>query len=500
MSAQTPQTSSFIAGRHLPSLRTYRNIDPATGKVLGAVSRAGADEVDRAVAAATAAQRSWRSSSPEPRSRLLVAASGLIRANRDRLARIESQDTGKPLTQAYADVDVCARYFEFYGHTVESYYGQTIPMGDDFHTYTRREPYGVTGHIVAWNYPLQLVGRAAATSLATGNCAVAKPADETPRSTVVLAELLAEAGFPDGAFNVVTGLGAEAGAALADHPGVAHLGFVGSTDTGSLIAQAAAKRVVPSVLELGGKSANIVFSDADVDAAVPSLVRSIVQNAGQTCSAGARLLVHRDVHAQVVEKMAETMRGLSIGRGTDDPDLGPLVSAKQFERVSGFLERLEHGEVVTGGSAVQPTGAGSAGAGSDGSERSDPELADAELAGGSFFAPTIVDNVDSDSEIAQQEVFGPVVVVSEFCEDDHAVALANGTDYGLVCAVWTRDLARAHRMAAEIEAGQVFVNTYGAGGGVELPFGGFKKSGYGREKSIAAFDEYTQIKTVVMKL
>jgi aldehyde dehydrogenase (NAD+) len=259
----------------------------------------------------------------------------VITANRDDLARIESEDTGKPLTQAYADVDVCARYFEFYGHTIESYYGHAIPMAEDMHVYTRREPFGVTGHIVAWNYPLQLIGRAAATSLATGNCAVAKPADETPRSTVRLAELIHSVGFPAGAFNVVTGLGAEAGAALSAHPGVAHLGFVGSTQTGSAIAHAAADRVVPTVLELGGKSANIVFPDADIDAAIPSLVRSIIQNAGQTCSAGSRLIVHRDIHAEVVDKMAAAMAKVTIGYGLDDPMLGPLISAKQHERVAG---------------------------------------------------------------------------------------------------------------------------------------------------------------------
>ncbi|KAB1943880.1 aldehyde dehydrogenase family protein [Brevibacterium linens] len=480
MSAQITQTTSFIGGRHVPSLLTYANIDPATGGQLGDIARAGADEVDRAVRVAAKAQQEWKRSSPEQRSRLLIATAAVITANRDDLARIESEDTGKPLTQAYADVDVCARYFEFYGHTIESYYGHAIPLAEDMHVYTRREPFGVTGHIVAWNYPLQLIGRAAATSLATGNCAVAKPADETPRSTVRLAELIHSVGFPAGAFNVVTGLGAEAGAALSAHPGVAHLGFVGSTQTGSAIAHAAAERVVPTVLELGGKSANIVFPDADVDAAVPSLVRSIIQNAGQTCSAGSRLIVHRDIHAEVVEKMAAAMAAVTIGYGLDDPMLGPLISAKQHDRVGGFLSEVDSGQIVTGG--TRPDG-----------------LAD-DLAAGAFITPTIVDSVDPQSRIAQEEVFGPVVVTLPFADDDEAVALANGTDYGLVTALWTQNISRAHRLAAEVDAGQIFVNTYGAGGGVELPFGGFKKSGYGREKSIEALDEYTQTKTVAIKL
>ena len=480
MSAQITQTTSFIGGRHVPSLLTYANIDPATGGQLGDIARAGADEVDRAVQAAAKAQREWKRSSPEQRSRLLIATAAVITANRDDLARIESEDTGKPLTQAYADVDVCARYFEFYGHTIESYYGHAIPLAEDMHVYTRREPFGVTGHIVAWNYPLQLIGRAAATSLATGNCAVAKPADETPRSTVRLAELIHSVGFPAGAFNVVTGLGAEAGAALSAHPGVAHLGFVGSTQTGSAIAHAAADRVVPTVLELGGKSANIVFPDADIDAAIPSLVRSIIQNAGQTCSAGSRLIVHRDIHSEVVEKMAAAMSQVTIGYGSDDPMLGPLISAKQHERVTGFLSEVDSGQIVTGGN--RPDG-----------------LAD-DLTAGAFITPTIVDSVDPQSRIAQEEVFGPVVVTLPFADDDEAVALANGTDYGLVSALWTQNISRAHRLAAEVDAGQIFVNTYGAGGGVELPFGGFKKSGYGREKSIEALDEYTQTKTVAIKL
>ncbi|WGW12437.1 aldehyde dehydrogenase family protein [Saxibacter everestensis] len=471
-----PVTQSFIGGRSIPSTETFPNIDPATGKSIGDVARSGADEVDLAVAAARTIQPEWAKTSPEQRSILLTKMADAVTAHRDELARLECEDTGKPLTQAYADVDVCARYFRYYGHCIETYYGITIPMRDDMHVYTRREPFGVTGHIVAWNYPLQLISRAAATSLAAGNAAVVKPADETPRTAVRLAELIVEVGFPAGVFNVVTGLGAEAGAALTAHPGVDHLGFVGSTEVGSLIAHAAADRVVPTVLELGGKSANVVFADADVDAAVPFLVKSILQNAGQTCSAGSRLIVHRDVHDEVISKMAAAFRKTTIGVGVDDPDLGPLISKKQQGRVRDLVAGISRGTVVTGGTI--PEGLGD----------------------GSFFAPTLIDGVDPSDEIAQQEVFGPVVVATQFSDDDEAVAIANGTDYALLAAAWTQNLSRGHRMAQQLQAGQVYVNTYGAGGGVELPFGGFRKSGYGREKGFEALDAYTQTKTVVMKL
>jgi aldehyde dehydrogenase (NAD+) len=279
-------------------------------------------------------------------------------------------------------------------------------------------------------------------------------------------------------------------------PGIAHLGFVGSTQTGSAIAHAAADRVVPTVLELGGKSANIVFPDADIDAAIPSLLRSIIQNAGQTCSAGSRLLIHRDVHTEAVEKLAAAMSEVTIGYGLDDPMLGPLISAKQHERVFGFLAEVGAGAAVNGAAGVGKA----AGTGEIITGGTRPDGLAADLAEGAFITPTLVDSVDPTSRIAQEEVFGPVVVTMPFSDEDEAVALANGTDYGLVTAVWTQNISRAHRVAAEVDAGQIFVNTYGAGGGVELPFGGFKKSGYGREKSIEALDEYTQTKTVAIKL
>ena len=470
-------TQSFINGESVASADTYDNIDPATGQSLGPVARSGAVEVDRAVTAAGAAQPEWNRTLPEVRARLLTRLADLVERDAEELARVESEDTGKPISQARTDATVTARYFRFYGHAIDSYYAQTIPLAPDQHVYTRKEPFGVVGSVVAWNYPMQLLARAVAPAVATGNATVVKPADETPRTAVMIARLALEAGIPAGVFNVVTGIGAEAGAALTAHPGVAHLGFVGSTQVGSAIAHAAADRVVPTVLELGGKSAQIVFPDADLDTAAAFLTRAILQNAGQTCSAGSRLLVHASVHDEVVAKVADRFGKVSIGPGHTDPDLGPLISSKQQRRVQGMVSAAQ-GEVVVGGGVPD----------------------DERLAAGAYFSPTLIDGVDPSSEIAREEVFGPVLVAMSFETEEEAVALANGTDYALLGSIWTRDLSRAHRMAAAVQAGQVYVNTYGAGGGVELPFGGFKKSGYGREKGLEALDAYTQTKTVVVKL
>ncbi|MQY21586.1 aldehyde dehydrogenase family protein [Nocardia macrotermitis] len=471
-------TQSYVGGRSIASAESYPNIDPATGRSLGDVARAGHDEIDQAVRAARAALRDWRRTAPAQRSAILSSIADALDANREHLALLECQDTGKPLSQARIDAEVSVRYFRFYAHAIDSYYGHTIPLTDDLHAYTRREPLGVTGHIVAWNYPMQLASRAVAPAIAAGNTVVVKPADETPRTAVEFARLAVEAGLPPGVFNVVPGIGVEAGAALAAHPGIDSIGFVGSTRIGSLIAHAAADRVIPAVLELGGKSPQIVFPDADLAKATTFVVKAILQNAGQTCSAGSRLLVHESVHDELVSAIVERFGQVGIGPGVQDHDLGPLVSVKQQDRVRALVQGIERGEILCGGGIPD----------------------DERLSGGAYFTPTVIDGVDPAATIAQEEIFGPVLTVNTFTDEDEAVALANGTDYGLLAAVWTRDLSRAHRLAADIVAGQVYVNTYGAGGGVELPFGGFGKSGYGREKGYEALDAVTATKTVVVAL
>ncbi len=336
----------------------------------------------------------------------------------------------------------------------------------------------MTGHIVPWNYPLQITGRSCAPSLAAGNCCVLKPGEEASLGPLAIGALAIEAGFPPGVLNVVPGYGHEAGAALSAHPGIGYISFTGSRPVGTLVAQAAAENIVPVALELGGKSPNIVFADADLDLAIPTIVNSVLQNAGQTCVAGSRLLVHESRYDEVVDAVHARFRAARLGRGLDDPDVGPLISAKQRDRVAELVSTgAGGGELVHGGRPAAPDG----------------------LEGGFFFEPTIFGGVPADAPLSRQEVFGPVVVASSFATDEEAVARANDTEFGLVSAVWTSDVSRAHRMTDDLLSGMVFVNSYGAGGGVEVPLGGYKRSGYGREKGAEAVLEFCQLKSVVVK-
>jgi aldehyde dehydrogenase (NAD+) len=471
---------ALIGGKEVATDRNFPSYDPSTGEVLAELARCGAKEVDQAVAAARSAlEDGWSRVSTADRGRVLKRVADLIRRDADALALLESRDTGKPLKQAQADVAVAARYFEFYGGTIDAFYGAAIPVSDQIFAYTIHEPLGVTGHIVPWNYPIQISARTIAPALAVGNCCVLKPAEEASLTAARLGALCLEAGLPPGALNIVPGIGEEAGAALAGHAGIDHLSFTGSVQVGSIVSKAAADNVVPVTLELGGKSPNIVFADANLDEALPVVVNSILQNAGQTCSAGSRLLVDAKTHDAVVDQIARRFADVKIGPGPEDPDLGPLISKQQLERVMGYMETgRKEAKLVVGGEPPK----------------------DERLEGGSYFSPTLFDEVPPDASIAREEIFGPVLAVTSFSDPDEAIREANATDYGLVTAVWTRDVGIAHRLAREVRAGQVYINTYGAGGGVELPFGGFKKSGFGREKGFEALRTYSAVKTVTIKL
>lgn len=396
----------------------------------------------------------------------------LVEGRVEALARLEALDVGKPLKQARADALALARYCEFYGGAADKLMGESIPYLDGYTVYTLREPHGVTAHIVPWNYPMQIIGRSVGAALAAGNCCVLKPAEDACLTALAFADLAKEAGLPDGVLNVVPGLGSEAGAALSGHDGIDHISFTGSVATGSMIQMAAARHVKPVTLELGGKSPQLVFEDADLDAALPFLVNAGIQNAGQTCSASSRILVQRKIYDEVTARMAERYGALKVGQAMSDLDVGPLISAKQKGIVAGFLAQGADLEMAAQG-----------------------VLSDAPE-GGNFVAPTLFAGVSADHALARDEIFGPVQVIIPFEDEAEAVAIANGTEYGLVASVWTQNGARQMRLAKAIRAGQVFLNNYGAGGGVELPFGGVGKSGHGREKGFEALYGFTTLKTV----
>lgn len=473
-SAWFDTTGYLIGGRWLAAPEYLPVDNPSTGKQIGEIARCGADQVDAAVAAAqTARDGDWGRMPAAERGRILTRIGRLVAERADDLARIEALDVGKPLRQARADAIALARYMEFYGGAADKVMGETIPYLDGYTVYTLREPHGVTGHIVPWNYPMQIIGRSVGAALAMGNAAVLKPAEEASLTALAFGRLAMDAGLPPGALNIIPGLGDEAGAALSRHPGVQHLSFTGSVGTGRLIQQAAGENVVPVTLELGGKSPQIVFDDADLDRALPFLVNAGIQNAGQTCSAASRILVQRRRHDEVVARMAEAYARLRVGPALDDLDLGPLISARQRNVVQGYLD-------LAGDLTVAATG---------------QIEADAPV-GGHYIAPHLLIGATGDHRLAQEEIFGPVQVVIPFDDEAEALAIANGTDYGLVAAVWSENGSRALRLARGLRSGQVFLNNYGAGGGVELPFGGVGRSGHGREKGFEALYGFSTLKTV----
>lgn len=472
---------NYIANASVPSAsgRTLPVIDPSDGQPFDELQRSNAQDIDTAVRAARQCYEAvWTKLSAAERGRLLMKLSAKVAEHTDELAAIEQRDCGKPTRQARADAVALARYFEFYAGACDKLHGDTIPYLDGYSVLTWREPFGVVGNIIPWNYPMQIFGRSVGGALAAGNVCVVKPAEDACLSLIRVAQLAAEVGFPAGAINIVTGYGHEVGDALARHEGIDHISFTGSPKVGTIIQQVAAERHCPVTLELGGKSPQIIFADADLDAAIPMVINAIVQNAGQTCSAGSRVLIDQAIYEPLLERLGKAFENLRVGPATMDLDVGPLIRASQQQRVWDFLSDAQHANIpmVAQGQIVDEA----------------PET-------GYYQAPTLLRDVPVDHRIAQEEVFGPVLSAMAFKDEDQAVQLANATQFGLVAGIWTRDGGRQLRMAKRVQSGQVFINNYGAGGGVELPFGGYKSSGYGREKGFEALYGFTTVKTVAIR-
>ena len=469
--ANAPRPSS--SGRLIPV------IDPSHGQPFDEIQRSNAADIDTAVGAARQCMDAvWGKFSATERGRLLMRLSQKVTEHAEELAQIEQRDCGKPAKQARADAAALARYFEFYAGSCDKLHGETIPYQDGYSVFTWREPHGVTGHIIPWNYPMQIFGRSVGGALAGGNVCVVKPAEDACLSLLRVAQLAAQAGFPAGAINIVTGYGYEVGDALARHAGIDHISFTGSPKVGTLIQQVAAERHCPVTLELGGKSPQIVFADADLDAVIPTVINAIVQNAGQTCSAGSRLLVDQAIYEPLLQRLGVAFTKLRVGPAAMDLDLGPLIRQSQQQRVWDFLS-----DAQAAGIPMVAQG----------------QIVDEAPDSGFYQAPTLLRDVPVMHRLAQEEVFGPVLAAMAFVDEDHAVELANATPFGLVAGVWTRDGARQFRMAKRVRSGQVFINNYGAGGGVELPFGGVKSSGHGREKGFEALYGFTTLKTVAIR-
>ena len=475
----------FIGNRWAASNsgQTIDVIDPSDGAAFALIARGNAADIDIAVAAARHAlgdcfDGDWGRLNATERGRLLLKLSVAVLDHADELAQLESRTTGKPLKQGRADAIALARYFEYYAGAADKLHGETIPYQSGMTVLTIREPHGVTGHIIPWNYPMQIFGRSVGAALAAGNACVVKPAEDACLSLLRVAELATDAGFPEGALNIVTGYGAEAGAALAAHPGIDHISFTGSPVTGTAVAQAAARHHCPVTLELGGKSPQIVFADADLDAVVPVVVNAIVQNAGQTCSAGSRLLVERAIYDDLLARVGESISRLRVGPALADLDVGPLIRQTQLQRVWDYLSQAQHDGIVM---AAQG------------------HVVDDAPQTGFYQAPTLLRDVPPTHRLAQEEIFGPVLAALPFDSEDEALRIANGTRFGLVSGLWTRDGARQRRLARKLRSGQVFINNYGAGGGIELPFGGVKSSGYGREKGFEALLGFTTLKTIAIR-
>lgn len=453
------------------------SLDPATGRPVATFAVAGVDDADAAVAAARRSFDTgvWRKMRPHERGRVMLRIADGLLARREKLARLLTVDSGKPLRDAYWEVDCSARFFEFYGGFVDKIQGTSIPLGPGWMDWTVREPIGVSAHVVPWNYPLQVAVRGIAPALAAGCSVVAKPSMETPGGLGILAEIADAAGLPPGVLNIVTGPGSAVGDRLARHEGVDQLTFTGSVGAGIRVIQAAATHTIPTNMELGGKSPQIVFADADLDRTVPRLVAGMYTHAGQVCNAGTRLLVEASVHDEVVSRLHDAISGMRLGHGLSDPDLGPVVSHEARRGIQEYLDlAAKEGTVHVGADLPD----------------------DPDLNGGYFVRPHLVTGIGNDARIAQEEVFGPLLAVIPFENEEQALTMANDSEFGLVAGVFTSNVSTAMRCAEELNTGQVWVNAFGVGLDVEFPFGGVKRSGFGREKGLEALGAYQQIKNV----
>jgi betaine-aldehyde dehydrogenase len=455
---------------------TGQTFDPSTGEAIATVARAGVDDADRAVRSADAAFRDgdWSKMSPRARGEVLRRISDLVRQNLEELARIESRDAGKPIAAARGEIGGVATTFAYYAGAVDKIHGQTIPGAGDGTLLTFREPLGVCAAIVPWNFPLVITAWKVAPALAMGNTVVIKPAELTPLSALRLADLAIEAGLPPGVLQVLPGPGSRVGDALVRHPLTRKVSFTGSTEVGSRVMATAAESITRVSLELGGKSANLVFEDADLDVCVESSVFSVFDNAGQDCCARSRILVERSVHDDFVARFTDRVDRLRLGPTSEDStELGPLISPGQRDSVESYLEVGDReGRRVTGG-----------------------ERPDGALAAGSYLTPAVFVEVAGDGRLVREEVFGPVVAIQAFDDEAEAVALANDSIYGLSGSIWTRDIGRALRVARGVETGMLSINT-SSSVHIEAPFGGVKASGIGREQGMAALEHYAEYKTV----
>jgi aldehyde dehydrogenase (NAD+) len=478
---QSSPKKLLIGGKWVPAAsgKTFETANPANEQVLALVAEGDKADVDEAVKAARRAfeEGKWPKMSPHERTYCLLRIADCIEQHTDELAQLETLDNGKPLSQARTiDIPKSAETFRYYAGWCTKIYGETNPSDPSMFNYTLREPVGVCGQIIPWNFPLLMAAWKIAPALACGNTVILKPAEQTPLTALRLGELILEAGLPDGVVNIITGFGPGAGSSIAEHLDIDKVAFTGSTEVGKLILHASAANLKRVSLELGGKSPNIIFCDADLDSAVPSAMLGVFYNSGQVCSARTRIFAERGIYEDFVDKFVKASAGMTVGDPFDpETKMGPLVSREQFERVVNYVEvgRREGARLAAGGEA--PTSKGY------------------------FVKPTVFADVDNKMRIAREEIFGPVAAVIPFKDEDDAVLQGNDTVYGLAASLWTRDISRAHRVARAIKAGTVLINSQG-GSDVISPFGGYKRSGFGRELGVHSLELYTQVKSVYVRL